>query len=239
MKAVVDVHTHTVSSGHAYNTLLENIKEASNKGIKILGVSDHGPDMPGGPHIFHFANLDDIPRKLYGVKILRGCEANIIDYEGNLDIPERIARRLDYMIASLHDVCIKSGTIEENTNAIIGAIKNKDVFIIGHSGNPKFPIDMEKVVIKAKEEDKIIELNNSSFVNSRKGSDKNCYKIAELCKQYGVKMIFGSDAHNCFNIGEFSMVQKLVEDIDFPKELIMNYDEKMFTDYLQGKGKNI
>lgn len=239
MKPIIDVHTHTVASGHAYNTLLENIKEASNRGLKILGVSDHGPDMPGGPHIFHFANLDDVPRLLYGVKILRGCEANIIDYDGNIDIPERIARRLDYMIASLHDVCIKSGTVEENTQAVMKAMENKDIFILGHLGNPRFPIDIEKVVLKAKEEDKIIELNNSSLVSSRKGSDKNCYEIAKMCKKYGVKVMFGSDAHTCFKIGEFSMVKKLVEDIEFPKELIMNYDEKRFIEYLQKKGKNV
>lgn len=237
MKCVVDVHTHTIASGHAYSTLLENIKEASNKGLKVLGVSDHAPQMPGGPHLFHFANLDVTPRKLYGVKILRGCEANIIDYEGNIDIPERIGNKLDYMIASLHDVCIKSGTVEENTNALIKVMDNKNVMIIGHSGNPRFPIDAEKVVMKAKEKDIIIELNNSSFNGSRKGSDENCYKIGELCKKYGVKVMFGSDAHTCFNIGEFDSVKKLVRDIQMPDELIMNYDEKKFINYLQKKGK--
>lgn len=239
MKAVVDVHTHTIASGHAYNTLMENVKEASEKGIKVMGVSDHGPEMPGGPHLFYFANLEDIPRKLYGVKILRGCEANIMDYDGNLDIPDRIANRLDYMIASLHDVCIESGTAEENTRAITKAMENKNVMIIGHSGNPRFPINAEEIVKKAKEEDKIIELNNSSFVSSRKGSDKNCYEIAKLCKQYGVKVMFGSDAHYCYNIGEFSQVEKLVKEIEMPEELIMNYDEKKFTDYLRTKGKNV
>ena len=50
--------------------------------------------MPDGPHIFYFLNLEVLPRKLYGVEILRGCEANIIDYEGNIDIPEKIANKI-------------------------------------------------------------------------------------------------------------------------------------------------
>lgn len=151
MKSILDVHTHTVASGHAYSTIIENAKEASNKGIKVLGVADHGPKMPDGPHIFYFLNLEVLPRKLYGVEILRGCEANIIDYEGNIDIPEKIANKLDYMIVSLHEPCIKPGTIEENTNALIKAMDNKNIMIIGHPGNPNFPIDEEKVVLKAKE----------------------------------------------------------------------------------------
>ena len=237
MKAIVDVHTHTTFSGHAYSTLLENIKEASNKGIKVLGVADHAPTMPGTADLSYFANLDAVPRMLYGVKILRGCEANIIDYEGNIDVPENIANRLDYMIASLHEVCIKPGTIEQNTNAVMKAMENKNVFILGHLGNPKFPIDIEKVVKKAKEEDKIIELNNSSFVTSRKGSEPNCYKIAELCKKYEVKCIFGSDAHICFSIGEFSCVEKMIAEIGMSKELVLNYKKNMFTDYLHKNGK--
>lgn len=240
MKSILDVHTHTVASGHAYSTIIENAKEASNKGIKVLGVADHGPKMHDGPHIFYFLNLEVLPRKLYGVEILRGCEANIIDYEGNIDIPEKIANKLDYMIVSLHEPCIKPGTIEENTNALIKAMDNKNIMIIGHPGNPNFPIDEEKVVLKAKEKNIIMELNNSSVNGSRKGrqgSDKVCYKIAQLCKKHGVKVVFGSDAHVCFDIGEFDSVKKLVSDIEMPEELIMNCDEKKFINYLQEKGK--
>ena len=34
MKALMDLHTHTISSGHAYSTLKENIEEAREKGAK-------------------------------------------------------------------------------------------------------------------------------------------------------------------------------------------------------------
>jgi len=61
MRNFIDVHTHTIASGHAYTTLLENAREAANKGMRVLGVSDHGPKMPGGPHIFYFSNLRVIP----------------------------------------------------------------------------------------------------------------------------------------------------------------------------------
>ena len=119
MKYVIDTHTHTIMSGHAYTTLLENVKEASKKGIEILGVTEHGPQMPGGPHEYYFGNIKVIPRKIDGVTILRGCEANILDFQGNLDIPEWIQERLDIIIASLHEPCVNPGSREENTRALL------------------------------------------------------------------------------------------------------------------------
>ncbi|MGH4119385.1 phosphatase [Clostridium sp.] len=237
MKYVVDVHTHTIVSGHAYTTLLENVREAKVKGIKILGTSEHGPNMPGGPHMFYFGNIRVIPRVIDGVLILRGCEANIMDYEGKLDIPDYIGEKLDFIIASLHDVCVKPGTVQENTSAILGAMDNPNVHIMGHSGNPVFPIDQEAMVKKALEKDIIIELNNSSLKGSRAGSEVNCKKIALLCKEYGVKIIIGSDAHTCFDIGGFDLVNKLLEEINMPEKLIMNSDEIKLLNYLKEKGK--
>ena len=124
MKYNLDLHTHTIASGHAYTTLLENIKEASEIGLKVLGTSDHGPSMPGGPHLFYFANMRVLPRELYGVTLLHGCEVNIVDYDGKLDIPEKTLKNLDFVIASLHDVCIKPGTRDENTNCLLKVMEN-------------------------------------------------------------------------------------------------------------------
>lgn len=236
MKYVLDTHTHTISSGHAYTTWLENVKEAANIGIKVLATTDHGPNMPGGPHLFYFNNLRVMPRKLYGVLLLRGCEANIIDFNGTLDIPVRTQKKLDIMIASLHDVCIKPGSKEQNTQALLKVMDNENVDIIGHSGNPAFPIDEEKVVKKAKEKDILIEINNGSF-GSRLGSEENCAKIAQLCKEYGVRIVLGSDAHTCFQIGRFPKAEKILKDLNISEDIIMNTDEIKIIKYLKKKGK--
>ena len=57
MKALIDLHTHTIVSGHAYSTVKENIEDAIKNGIKYLGLSEHAPAMPGGPHPFYFCNI--------------------------------------------------------------------------------------------------------------------------------------------------------------------------------------
>jgi putative hydrolase len=239
LKYVVDTHTHTTASGHAYSTLLENIKEASENGIEILAATDHGPKMPGAGHIFYLGNMKVLPRKIYDVTLLKGCEANIMDFEGNLDIPDRIQEKLDIIIASLHDTCINPGSIEENTRALIGAMKNPYVDIIGHCGNPVFPIYEEEVVKAAKENDALIEINNSSLPEngSRIGSLDICTKVARLCKEYGVKVAIGSDAHICFQIGKFDDAHKMLMEIGMPQELIMNTESSKILKYLKNKGK--
>ena len=236
MKYSLDLHTHTIASGHAYNTLLENIKEASEIGLKVLGTSDHGPSMPGGPHLFHFANMRVLPRELYGVTLLHGSEVNIMDCDGKLDIPEKILKKLDYVIVSLHDVCIKPGTRDENTRSLLRAMENPYVDIIGHYGNTVFPIWEEEIVIKAKKNNVLIEINNGSF-GSRHGSEENCKRIAMLCKDYGVNIILGSDAHTCFHIGKFQRVENILRDTEMPEELIMNTNSKKLISFLKNKGK--
>lgn len=230
------MHTHTIASGHAYTTFVENVKEAAKNGLKLLGTSDHAPAMPGGAHMFYFWNLNVLPREYEGVTLLRGCEANIIDFEGNLDLDEDIFPRLDYIIASLHAPCIRPGNVYDNTKALVRAIESKKVDIIGHPGNPTFPILEEVVVKKAKENDVIIEINNSSF-SVREGSKENCNKIAELCKRYEVKVLLSSDAHTCFQIGKFDRAEKVLADIKMPEELIMNTNVNKIIKYLKNKGK--
>lgn len=237
LKYFIDLHTHTIVSGHAYTTLLENIKQASEIGLKILGTSEHGPKMPGAPHIWYFGNEAKIPRKLQGVIILRGCEANILDCDGNIDIPIEVQNKLDYMIASLHDVCIEPSNVENNTKALLNVMDNPNIHILGHIGNPAFPINIDAVVNKAKQKNVLIELNNGSLSGSREGSLDNCKKIANVCKKKHAKVILGTDSHISFDIGNFSNVQKMLDSVDMPEELIMNTDERKIIEYLKGKGK--
>lgn len=240
MKYVLDVHTHTIVSGHAYSTLLENAKYASEIGLELLGTTDHGPSMPNSPHEWYFMNFKVLPRELYGVTMLYGAEANIIDYEGNLDLPIDIQKNLDIMIASIHEPIMESTeNIDLNTTAFLKAMDNPNVHIIGHPGNPRVPIHEEELVKKAKEKNILIEINNSSFISSRVGSEKTCTKIARLCKEYGVKIILNSDSHFCYQIGNFDAALKILQQIDMPEELIINRNKAEFLDFLRSKGKNL
>lgn len=236
MDLLIDMHNHTIASGHAYSTVLEIAVEASRKGLRMIGITDHGPTMPGVLNSAFTGNLGILPDFIYGVEVLGGIEANILDKDGKLDIPERRLKRLDIIIAGLHDNCIESWGEKGNTVALINTMENKYVDIIAHPGNPAFPIDKEAIVLKAKETNTLIEINNGSFYN-RLGSEENCYEITELCKMHGVPVIVGSDSHFSFEVGRFDKAIKLLEKIRMPEELVMNTSVEKFKEFLQKKGK--
>lgn len=238
MKYLSDLHTHTIVSGHAYTTLLENIDYCSKNGIKILGTSEHGPAMPGAPHSWYFGNLRIVPRIINGVILFKGAEANISSVDGDIDIPEKEASYLDYMIASFHECVFAPSTLKDNMAALFNTIdKNEKVEIIGHIGNPHYELDYEGIVKKAKEKDIMIEINNCSILgSSRKGSEENCKKIAELCKKHGTKIILSSDSHISFSICGFDAAIKMLKSINFPEELIMNDPEKLIS-HFKNKGR--
>ena len=238
MNYLSDLHTHTIVSGHAYTTLMENINFCSEKGIKILGTSDHAPTMPGAPHYWYFGNLKVLPRIINGVIVLKGCEANILDVDGNLDMPNDAIKNLDYMIASFHEPVFEARSLEENTAAILNVLDKYDkVEILGHLGNPNYKLDYDAIVRKAKEKDIMIEINNSSLSgSSRIGSNTNCEKVARLCKEYGTKVILTSDAHINLRIGDFSNGIALFEKIEMPKDLIMNDPDKLIS-HFKNKGR--
>ena len=232
---VLDVHTHTYASGHAYNTMREVIETAKIKHLDMIGIADHAPKMPGSCHDFHFMNLKTVPRDAYGIKLVLGVELNIMDYNGSVDLPDNILTTLDYAIASLHNPCIKPSTLEDNTAAIVGAIKNPAVVIVGHPDNPLYPVDFDAIAKAAKDHNVMLELNNSSYRSNgyRTGSREKAAQMLAACKKYGTEVIMGSDAHIDVDVGNHSNSIEIAEKNNFPEELIVNSDTERFYKYLK------
>lgn len=237
MKFVLDTHCHTIASGHAYSTLQEMAIHGAHIGLELLSITDHGPTMPGGPHLFYFSNLRAVPKYLFGVEILRGAEINILNHKGELDIPEEILKTLDLGIASFHPPCIDPGSREQNTQTLLQVMKNPYVHIIGHSGSPKYPIDIQAFVQGAKDTHTLIEVNNSSLQSHsvRAGSNENCLEIMKVCRDLKVPISIGSDAHISFDIGKFETAQVLLEELNMPEELIANTSVERFKSFLARK----
>lgn len=231
LEYIIDTHTHTIASGHASNTILEMAKSASEKGIKILGITDHAKTMPDSSGDAYFVNLREIDREAYGVKLLLGVELNIIDYNGKIDLPIEILREMDIVIASLHTNCLQPGTLEENTNALIKCCENPLIHIIGHPDDGNYELDMRRVVKAAKETGTLLELNNNSML-FRKNARENDRKMLIICKEENCPIIIGSDAHAIEKVGQNDNALELVEEVGFPKELIINYYPDKLKDYL-------
>ena len=238
MKILTDIHTHTIASGHAYSTLKENLEAAKEKGLEAICISDHFGEIPDSAHPWHFLNLKTLPMYEMGIRVLRGAEANILDINGNIDLTEDVAKNLDIVIASIHTPCYKDTECEDHTEAYMNVVKNPMVDIIGHSGSVQYPYDYERVVIEARDNGKLIELNAGTFRSGRKAAKPNCIKIAELCKKHSVGVCVNSDAHFYTHIGSYDEVVKMLHEIDFPTELIMNRSLKVLRDFMAPR-KNI
>lgn len=232
VRIYIDTHTHSMVSNHAFSTVSELAEGAAKKGLYMFVLTDHGPSLPDGAHPFYFGNLKVLPQEINGVKILKGAEANIIDYEGRLDLEKSQLKRLEFVLASFHDVCLRPSTIDNITNAAIGALKNPFVDALAHPGNPTFTMDIDRVVDTAAMLGKMIEVNNHSFI-SRPGSHPNCLEFARKCAIRGVRIIISSDAHIKFDIGNFSKALAIVKEAGVPEHLILNASIERFENYLK------
>lgn len=230
----LDVHTHTIASGHAYSSLSEMVAGAKEKDIKLLVIVEHDQGIPGTCAPIYFKNLDVIPREIEGIKLLLGIEINILDHQGRLSITEDLYDYVDYCMAGIHLHCYEAGTIEENTRAVIETIKNPHISVIVHPDDGKCPLDYEKVVLAAKKYHTLLEVNNNALRSpSRLNSRENTLKMLQLCKQHRVKIILGSDAHIHFDIKNYDQIEELLKEVEFPKELIVNYHIEDFLEYIK------
>lgn len=241
MNIYFDIHTHTLASGHAFSTLKENIEEAVSRGLKAYGVSDHAPAMPGSAGTIYFNNFKCIRRHIMGIEVYAGVEANIMDHDGNIDLDESVLKKMDYVIASLHIPCIDPGTPKENTDALIGAMKNPYVKIIGHPDDDRYPLEYERLIPAAKELKVALEVNNSSFVarSGRQNADKNVMKWLEIAKSYELPIILGSDAHIYYDIGDLEKAVEMIKKAGYPEELVLNTREDGLKYVLNDKAFNI
>ena len=228
-----DTHTHTIASSHAYSTVLEMAQYAAAAGMKCIAVTDHGPAMPDGVRSeWHFGNMRSLPPVICGVRVLHGAEANILDYDGSVDISPKYLNELEWVVASFHDVCCKPGTVEEHTRAYLRIAENPYIDVIGHSGSEEYKYDYEKVLPVFKQKSKLVEINSHSF-QARPGSAKNCRDIALLCKKFDIPIVVNSDSHSCFTVGGVKDALRMLSEIDFPTGRIINMEYARLQAWLE------
>ena len=122
---IADLHTHTLSTTHAFHTLDAMAAEAAALGYRALAVTDHAPAMPDAPHIWHFQNQGAVDRRVQGVVMLFGAEANVMDVAGGLDMPQSLLAKQDWVVASIHGPCVPGLLTErEATNLWLAVAEN-------------------------------------------------------------------------------------------------------------------
>lgn len=208
MKAFAEYHSHTIYSD-GKKTMAEMVAEAHRIGYEIFGISDHGYK-----HHFFGVKYHDYPKmrdelnrlqeQYPDIKLLLGVEANILDDKGTIDVDDYILNYVDYVMAGYHFGSKPTGVrglanhinnyskvfshkeIEYNTNALIYAMKNNDLFILTHPGD-KGEIDTIEVAKVAEQTDTVLEINARHAHLSLK-------QLMEV-KDLDIKFSVGSDAH--------------------------------------------
>ncbi len=233
MELFADMHMHTIMSGHAYGTIREMAQAASEKGLKVIGITEHGPGIPGTCDPFYFLNFEVIPRILSGVEVYHGCEINVLN-DGTLSLDQKYVDMLDYAICGIHVQCYQDAGKEKNTDHIISCMKNEKVRIVSHPDDDHTPLDYERLVKAAKEYHVALEVNNSSIIKKDRRLHvlENYRTMLEWCKKEKVNIILNSDAHDPSAVGRLNLANDLIEDLDFPKELVLNTNVDLLKHFL-------
>lgn len=230
---VADMHMHTLVSGHAFGTIREMAADAAARKLQLIGITEHGPGLPGTCDPIYFLNFNDAPRTLYGVELLYGCEVNVMP-GGQLSLGRRYLDELDYAIVGIHGFCYQDEGSVKNTDNIIKCMADPKVRFVSHPDDGRYPMDYPALVQGAKEYGVALEVNNSSLrtPSFRVGCLENYKHMLPLCMEYGVPIIVDSDAHDPAAVGNFKLAIQLLEELGFDEQLILNNNVQKVKHFL-------
>ena len=97
---------------------------------------------------------------------------------------------------------------------------------------------MNEVLLAARDLHKPIEINEHSF--SWEGHHQMvCRDVAVRCAELGVSICVNTDAHMALEIGRTEKAQNMLQEIDFPQDLIINRTKESFLEGLSACGIKI
>lgn len=229
----IDTHVHTVAS-NAINTVYEMAHAAKQRGLFGVAFTEHGPAMRGGPAANYFELCPRFPAEINGVRIFTGCEANILDNTGAIDLDEAHAVLLHWVIAGLHRETPYAGTTEkDHTDALVAALHNPLVDALSHPYRPEFACDVRVIASEAAAVGKAVELNASVLRRNSADITHATQELIDACRQANTLVVIGSDAHIAHELGDDAAVRTF--DLDGLR--VLNDDPNRFIQYIHGRRK--
>ncbi len=230
---VADWHTHTVYSDGA-GSVLDNARAAHKKGLRSVGVTDHGPaSLTAG--VWRARTLLQMLREVRRaraevcIEILAGVEANVIGNSGDIDVPARIYRRLDILAVGLHRCAAGAppsarvrprwGWSPEarrraraaNTAALIECLRAHPVDVVTHPGLG-VDIDTTALALAAERYGAALE------ISARHAS----VGFLRVAARSGVRFWCSSDAHAPEDVGELGPAIEAAREVGIDPSRIIN-----------------
>ncbi len=233
MRIIADLHNHTLVSSHALNTVTDMAKKGAELGLFAMAITDHGPEIEDGAHPWYFWMLKNLPDVFEGIFVIKGIEANIKELDGSLDSDEfNKDKCVDLTIASIHGDFFSSLDRDAATELWLNVAKREVVDIIGHSEESRYAYDYDRVTKAFTDNNKVVELNvNSATV--RPGNEENFKELILACKRNNTSVCINSDAHSIYNIGHYDNVIKLLDELKFPEELVVNSSKERLLNMIK------
>jgi len=219
----IDLHVHSVNSGHAYGTLYEIVAEAQRKGMTMIALTDHGPSMWGTSGPVHFGMGRRCPKRFGSLRVLWGAEADIVGPHGEIDLTPVQQERLQFVLVNFHQGCgYQDLGTEGNTASILETLRNPNVDAVSHVLNPQYPYDVRKVIRAALENDVMLELN-TSYLSQYGNRDFDQYRyLVDAIKSEGRKILVNTDSHFIHEIGDDAAVLEFRDRLGLQDEFLLN-----------------
>lgn len=256
MEIFGDYHIHTTASD-GMASLVDQTKTAIQIGLKEIAVTDHSWHTLVSSMSHHkFATQMEAISMMHqvddlNIKIFHGIEGNLLNRNGDMDIPDDIMPHLDLLACGFHrflePVCLdknikylfvngfcgrkaREKMIATNTWSYLSAMERYPIDVLVHLQHRAL-VDVKAVCEKAREKDIYIELNEKHIKDI-----EPC--IGDVIES-GVKLIVGSDAHTRNAVGRFNNVIALIEKYNIPTERIAGIGcEPKFKDKSNYKVEN-
>ncbi|MEE9324847.1 MAG: DNA polymerase/3'-5' exonuclease PolX [Dehalococcoidia bacterium] len=193
-----DLHAHTTESD-GRDSLEAMALEAEARGYQYLAITDHsvGRGIARGLDEnrlrAHIANIEELNKRLKGIRILSGSEVDIRS-DGTMDYPDELLKELDVVVGSVHSALDQEP--EKMMARMIRAMENLNVDIIGHptgrllGERQPSRVDMEELFKAALRTGTALEINAQPSRLDLK--DIHVRRAKEL----GIPLVISTDSHS-------------------------------------------
>ena len=246
---IADMHTHTIFSQHAFSTLRENLEVAAERGMKYIVVSDHY--YKNGDEIVQKNEVNRIlyvgmraSSNRYGVRVINSFEGNLSQKPSDTLERKIVNGKIKYRPVGLHSWFVEreKRTLDDVLRLFKRANKDNLFNVFAHiereldkvfygtysiraMPDPDIEKFFEQIVSYAKENNILLEVNESSLTYDGVGNRERMACWLSLAKENGNKIVLGSDAHYCDEVGMFTNSIAMLNEIEYPKELIISCNE--------------
>ncbi len=210
MDILVDLHTHSVASGHAYSTITEMAQVAAARGLEAFAVTDHGPGLPQGPHAYFFLNQHRLAKMTLPCCVLTGVEEDLAGPDGVPYLPDSALRPLDVVLLGPHPYAwAATASSQAITTGLLRAMENPLIKGITHPVNAWQALDVKAIVQQAAATNTAVELNLTKV----KGLEQRLRQFLDWVNEFNAPLMVNSDAHCADEVGCFDDLSPFLDQV--------------------------